>query len=91
MEFSVRSSDERSDYFISYGSSRDQYKIVANEVVDEEGRYNTEEDFAEYPTLLTVSCSPRADDIRRSLSGQTELVFLRRITFNGNERIVEYG
>jgi len=89
MEFLVRSSDERGDYYISHGSSGDDYKIMANEVVDEEGRYNTEEDFAEYPTLLTVNHSPSADDVKRRLSGQAEIVFLRRTTFSDNER--EYG
>jgi hypothetical protein len=31
LEFSLRSNDERGDYYISYGSSGDEYKIVANE------------------------------------------------------------
>ena len=97
MEFSIRSSDERGEYYASYGSScddyssGDSYEIAANEIVDEEGSYNIEEDFAEYPTLMTVDRSPRANDIKHRLSAQTEVVFLRRTTFNGSEQTVEYG
>lgn len=53
-------------------------KVQSNEIEDEGGSFLLEREFPDYPTLLRVNASPRADVLRHALSHVDGLVFLRR-------------
>lgn len=64
------------DYF-RFGDPRAEEFVIHTNFVDEDGEF-LESDCPEYSSLLEVNASPRADQLRVSLSSIADLYFLRR-------------
>ncbi|HEX6498442.1 MAG TPA: hypothetical protein VF054_05350, partial [Micromonosporaceae bacterium] len=79
VEFVARESSFKGDYYLAGSRSGEHFEIQPNQIPGDWGEWDLmEEDFAEYPMLLYVYRTERADELRNRLREVPELVHLRR-------------
>lgn len=79
VQFELHESDMMGgDYWLVRGPGEEKWQIHLNQPEHDEPECLIEPDFPDYPTLLRVHTTERADDLHSVLSAVSGLDFLRR-------------